>query len=184
MDIELTAYVAIISVVLSGIVSYFVSISLRNRDFKIEFYRLILNNRVDVYQQLQSSITALMIVSKEEVGDRVFHPEVVDPVSFQEMFSKLHKLQLNGSIWMSDELSHNVAVLLHFLRITFDGVDNVEERKQKAFDSYQVLQDRRKNIDRLLLKDMRELYRVRKFLRKRPSRFNQIDKKYKLNQTK
>lgn len=96
---------SVIATVLSTIINYFISVRLKRLDYKNEYYKTIIQKRLEVYQYIEEQITYLRAVMIDENDNKIYH------ALFNEGFEKAIDLQNNlimaiaYSLWIDKDTS-------------------------------------------------------------------------------
>lgn len=153
-----------IAIILSAIVSVFVSIKLKNLDYKNEYYKKILEKRLDAYKFLEAQIAVL----KSSVLDE-------DRKSYYLIFAygidKYYEFQqdlfaaLSYSMWINDETVNKMEKLNELFFNISRKINNisVEELIIIGKDNYHEIAKQRKSLEICVRNDLINLYNLKDF---------------------
>jgi hypothetical protein len=151
---------AVVSAILTGIYN----LVTKRAEYANEYYKMVLNKRIGAYEQLEHLIAAL----KTSVLD-------TDQKPYHFLFSQEDRLKCayvllmnitEHALWLTDEAFEKAQQLNYRMyRTNFEG-SAIEFGK----DNYQPIAMLREQIESRVAEDMRDLHKVRRFLRRKAKR--------------
>jgi len=155
---------SLIAGILSAIVSAIVSIKLKNLDYKNEYYKKILDKRLEAYKFLETQIAVLKSAVLDEDA-KLYH------LIFAYDEDKFHEFQQNlfaalaYSMWIND----NTVDLMEKLNGLFFGISRKfsDHDKEKmisiAKDNYHEISQLRKSLEDSVRHDLLNLHDLKNF---------------------
>lgn len=135
------------------------NLSVKNREYENEYYKLILAKRIAAYESIQKLVTGL----KSAVLDKDRQPYHL-LLSHEDCLPEAHKLLYDISsqaLWLSDDLFLQTRDLG---RLLFGAIDHEGGVVVSAKKHYQKFATFREEIERLHIRDMLSLHKVTQFL--------------------
>lgn len=158
----------LIATVLSTIVSTIVAIKLKSLDYRNEYYKKILDKRLEAYKFLETQIAIL----KSTVLDSDGHPY---HIIFSYGKDELHQFQANliaafaYGMWVhKDTLAEMENLNQIFFKVSRKtenaSVDRVIEVGKEYYDQ---IATSRKNLEKLVRSDLHNLHNLKKFMKEK-----------------
>lgn len=152
------------SSLLGGAIGAFITgrftLSVKDREYENEYYKLVLAKRIDAYESIQLLVTALKTAVLDE--DRQPYHLLL---SSEDSLPNAHKLLneiTSHSLWLSDDLflqTRDLGRLLFGAGKHEDGTIAFAKKHYQSFAKF------REEIERLHARDMLSLHKVRQFLK-------------------
>ncbi len=162
---------SLIASILSVIVSAIVSIKLKNLDYKNEYYKKILEKRLEAYKFLETQIAVLKSTVLDEDA-KAYH------LIFAYGEAKFHEFQQNlfaamaCSMWINDNTVDRMEKLNElFFKISRKVEGNDAKRVVRiGKDHYHEISDLRKSLEDSVRKDLLNLHNLKKFMKSASSK--------------
>lgn len=152
------------SSVIGGAIGAFIAgrfnLRVKDREYEIQYYKLVLAKRIAAYESIQQLVTGLKTAVLGE--DRQPHHLLF---SHEDGLPEAHKLLYEISsqaLWLSDDLFRQTRDLG---RLLFGATNHEGGTVVFAKKHYQKLATFREEIERLYIRDMLSLHEVRQFLK-------------------
>ncbi len=157
---------------ISAAVSYFISVRLKNLDFKNEYYKEILKKRLVVYEhiEIQLSILKTVVLGDDKKPYHMIFSEGED--NFFDYQKNLH-LAVNKNIWVDSDTTKSLENLNDFFYNLNTKVyqKNEAEIIEIGKQYYEKLSDLRFDLENKTKKGLYNLHNMEKAFK--PSRKNQ-----------
>lgn len=164
----MTLYVAIISfvgVLVSAFVAYITSVVVQRNNFKFDYYKTVLNKRIEAYQYIDTQLMQLRTMAINE-DNKPYHI-IFDGngKSFFEFQDKLSQAAVR-SIWFSEDMVKAASKMSGLFleisdHISGDANNNILIGKQ-YFDKIKKAQ---REVSKILVKDTGNLHDIKCFLK-------------------
>lgn len=160
---------SLISVVISTIVSTVVSFKLKHLEYRNEFYKIIINKRLNVYEHLERQLAVLKTSVFDDTDSKVYYHIFAYTESEFHEFQQNLMIAMNFSFWVCSDTQEKMKELSNvFFEISnkFDlskGKDLIKAGK----DYYLNINRIRNDLEVMFTKDMLKLYDVKSFIKKR-----------------
>jgi len=157
---------SVISGVISAIISYFFSLKIKKLDFRNEYYKTIINKRMEVYKFVENQVATLKTVV---LGDDkkpyhiIFAYGEEKFIEFQQNLSSA----ISNSIWIDDDTMKT----LESLNNLFFSLNNKVHKKTKmeietlGKEYYKKISDLRFNLENNLKRGLFDLPNVEKIFK-------------------
>ncbi len=165
--ITLIIYSSVLSAILTGLVN----IRIQNLNYKREYYKKLIERRIDAQEQILSLSNELRIQVKLDEGALCNRICATGEQHFQS-FSLLIASSVNISFWLSSELSD---IMLDFNIFLLNEItheikgNNQNERNRCLIDlgllHHEKLRDYRSKIEQQLMNDFANLANVKSFVK-------------------
>lgn len=160
----------VIATVLSTLVSTVLAIKLKSLDYRNEYYKKILDKRLEAYKFLETQIAVLKSTVLDE--DRQPYPMIF---SFGE--SEFHKFQENlfaaiaYSIWIHQDTVTEMENLNQIFFKISSRTKNVSEEKviEVGKEYYHQIATLRKKLEFFVRRDLHNLHDLKKFMKEKRS---------------
>lgn len=161
---------AVVAAIVSSIASYIINILTHKREYKDDYYKMVIAKRMDAYQYIEKQIAVLKFVVVDDKDGGKYHQLFAgDETHIIEYQSNL-RLAIANSIWLSDDMVNALNKLQsHFLIIGYKISDNIDNNTAIGKEWYQPLVSSRNEIEELLKKDLLSFHDVEVFLEKKSS---------------
>lgn len=170
---------SLIAGILSAIVSAIVSIKLKNLDYKNEYYKKILEKRLDAYKFLETQIAVLKSSVLDEDG-KGYH------LIFAYGENEYHKFQSNliaamaYSMWINDQTVDHMEKLNElFFKISRKPMKDDKEVIKLGKENYHAIAGLRKQLEDSVRQDLLNLHDLKKFkknVRSKGTRLIELEK--------
>lgn len=156
----------LVSVVLSAAVSYYVAIFLKDREYKKEYYKKVIEKRMAAYQLVENVILELQY-HKIANGLR-FHCIYADHDSYVAFVNTLQPA-VKSSMWLSVEVESRVSALNRFIydvamKYPKEVPGNLRKGGAESYDDIHRMQNLLKDFMR---RDMYHLHDAERFFKSR-----------------
>jgi len=165
---------SLIAGILSAIVSAIVSIKLKNLDYKNEYYKKILEKRLEAYKFLETQISVLKTSAIDEDG-KAYH------IIFSYGYDQFREFQQNlfaamaYSLWINKGTIDQMEKLNEiFFKISRKTSGNPEILIQLGKDNYRPIAKQRQLLEDAVRNDLLNLHNIKKFKKKSASRGTRI----------
>lgn len=161
---------SVIAAILSVIVSAFVSLKLKHLDYRNEYYKKILEKRLEAYKYVETQIAVL----KGAVLDKDGRP-------YHQMFSygedDFHKFQGNlivamaYSMWINEETTNEMENLNEIFFKISNKTNNSSPDEMVEFgkQNYNAISTARKKLEHNVRQDLLNLHDLKRFMKKKTS---------------
>ncbi len=162
-EITLILTSSVIAAILSAFVSALVSIKLKQMDYKNEYYKIIINKRLESYQFLENQIALLKGVAlgnDKKPYHMIFSYGIDDFGKFQQNLM----MAMSYSIWIEDS---TIKVMEELNDVFFSIGEKIENFTQDQIieigkDYYDVIAELRATLDNCVRKDLFNLHKIKK----------------------
>ena len=153
----------VISGMLSSLISYFVSAWLKDKDYKNEYFKIILHKRLEAYEFLENQIAVLKSIVRNENKNYnlVFSYGIDKFLNFQQ---NLH-LAMSYSYWFNENTLRKMETLNDFFFVISQQVENDQELLEIGKNKNDELSQIRTSLEICVKKDYLELYKIEIFLK-------------------
>jgi hypothetical protein len=159
------------SSVLSAILTGFVNLRIHNLNFKREYFKKIIDKRIQAQEQIEALSSQLKIQIKLDNGT-LCNSVCASGEDYFQTFCILVAASLNTSLWLSDELAGVLQDFNIFLlnEITHEiNGNSIKDRNQSLIDlgirHHEHLREFREKIEMQLMKDFATLSNVKAFIK-------------------
>lgn len=169
MNLEEIIKIVLASTVFSGIISalisYFVTIRLKNMDYKNEYFKKILDKRLNAYQYLETQIAVMKTTIMDEDGN-AYHYIFNNGKNGVIEFHKNLILAMSYSLWINDKTVKIMEDLnQHFYLIS--EIDDMEEIIKRAKRDYHKIAILRKELESAVKYDLFNLHNLNNFIKEK-----------------
>jgi len=160
-------FTVLTSAVVAAIISGAFGLRAKWNEFENDYYKYVVNRRIEAYEQLEKLILGLKTCVVGENDNRPYHLlfSSEKDEDWERAFALLGNVMSQG-LWLSDEVFSKVTEL-NYLIFHFEKPKSVIEF---AKNEYERLATLRATLERLLAIDMIELHNVKRFLRSKDTR--------------
>lgn len=157
---------SLLSAIITGIITYFVNKKILNQTYKNEYYKSILEKRLNAYQYIETQIAVLKFTIIDIDKKPYYSIFQNDCKKYLEYQQNIH-LALSHSIWLSSSMLDNVSALNQlFFTITTEITDDINSNIEIGKIYYYQISALRENIEKCLLNDFKNLHNLDNFLNK------------------
>jgi len=160
---------SLIATILSAIVSALVSIKLKQLDYKNEYYKKILDKRLDAYQFLENQIAVLKNTVLDDKDGRAYH------IIFSYGEDDFHKFQHNlflamsYSTWINNNTTEHMEKLNElFFHISLKVEANAD-LVTLGKNHYKEIASHRKKLEGCVRNDLMNLHDLKNFTKEKTS---------------
>lgn len=154
-----------IASIISAIVGYFFNVLMQKRRYKDDYYKMVINKRMETYQHIETQIQVLKLSLVDEDAQPFFMMFNGDAKFFYEAQTNL-TLATSNSLWLSQEMIDNLRQLQQdFLTIGAEITDDVNNNRIIGKKWYKKLGEDRRKVEDCLKQDLLSLYDVENFLK-------------------
>lgn len=171
------AIISLVGVALSALVAYFTSIITQKNSYRDEYYKTIIERRLDAYNFIDTQLMVMRMTVYDETDGKYYH------VFFDNESSKFFEYQRNlthatvRSIWVSAEMLEAITILSHIFYEISDSIsDDKEENIKVGKDYYDKLWIAQLNVSKALVTDIADLYDVDSFIKRKKNAYNKKSK--------
>lgn len=156
-----------IATVLSAIISTVVSIRLKSLDYRNDYYKKILDKRLEAYRFLETQIAVL----KSVVLDDDKHPFHLIFSYGNDEYEKFHVnlfAAMSNSMWISEDTvteMENLNVIFLNISRRMRTDDSGEWLIKLGKEQYNEISILRKKLERLTRRDLHDLHNLKKFIK-------------------
>lgn len=155
---------SLIAGIVSAIVSYFISVRLKNLDFRNEYYKEILKKRLTAYQYIESQIMVLKSVILDKKDNLPYH--LIFSYSDREFFDYQKNLimAINYSLWIDNKTTNileKLNELFYSLNIKTKGSTEIE-MQNIGKQYYQKISDLRFELENSTKEGLYDLHDIKK----------------------
>ena len=157
---------SLLSAIITGFITYFVNKKILNQTYKNEYYKSILEKRLNAYQYIETQIAVLKFTILDIDGKPFYQIFQNDYNKYLEYQQNIH-LVLSHSIWLSSSMIDNMSALNQlFFTITTEITDDIKYNIEIGKKYYYQISTLRENIEKCLLNDFKNLHKLDYFLNK------------------
>lgn len=158
----------VVSAVLSTLVSTVVSIKLKGLDYRNEYYKKILDKRLDAYKFLETQIAVLKSTVLDEDGYPYHQIFSYGEDGFDKFQSNLH-VAIAYSIWINGDTVTEMENLNEtFFKISRKIDDTSDEEiVNLGKKHYHEISTIRKKLEILVRRDLHNLHNLKKFMKEK-----------------
>ena len=167
LEIALTS--SLIAGTVSSLISYFFSIRLKKVEFKNNYFKEIINRRLDAYNQIDTFISHLKAVVVDEKTGEAYH--FILGQNSQKFIEAQVNLQQSilKSLWIDENTSSKLEEINYFF---FNIILEIENKKQEEIiligkKHYNKISDLRFDLENCLREDLYSLHKVEKIFKKK-----------------
>jgi hypothetical protein len=160
---------SLIATILSAIVSAFVSIKLKHLDYKNEYYKKILEKRLEAYQYLENQIAVLKNTVLDDEDGKPYH--IIFSYS-KDDFSKLQHnlfLAMSYSTWINRDTTSHIEKLNELFYHLSLKLNRNADLITLGKTHYKEIAAHRKNLEACLRKDLMNLHDLKSFSKEKTS---------------
>jgi hypothetical protein len=169
MDLSVIITTIISSSVIATILSSIISIKLKNLEFRNEYYKIVINKRLQAYEHLESIIARLKTSVLDEDDGKAYH--LIFSYTAEKYFEFIHELMITNSfdLWVNSDTKDKFGTLRNVLnQISFDFETSDEKELVKAGkDNYKRIFELRNELETLVLSDVLSLHKIDKIKSKK-----------------
>src|SRR5690554_1073629 len=147
---------SVIATLLSIPITFYVNKRLRKIDYKLEYFKKVIDKRFKVYELIEKQIENLKISIIDESDGKTYHRIFsFDDQFFIQQTEPLNSI-IGNSIWINHNTKEKVMKLSHLLsQIAFEKDNTMIEKGKKH---YWEIANLREEIEILVSKDLLTLY--------------------------
>ena len=135
----------------------------KNRDYKNDYYKMVLGKRFKVIELLESFTASLRVSSVDDGDNRLYHIAFSTKESLLDETLKTMEIK-SKSLWLTNEIND---ILVEMNQIIYLFPEENKGILQYAKDNYEKIATLREQIDCSIAKEMLNLYDIGGFLKKR-----------------
>ena len=168
--------------IISACASYAINALMQKRKYKDDYYKMVVEKRMDAYQYIETQIQVLKLTVVDNIDAKPYFMMFSgDSKLFYESQYNL-TLAASKSLWLTQEMVDNLRQLQqHFLTIGAKITDNPTNNISVGKDWYTKLVEDRCMIENCLKNDLLSLYDVKSFLKEKTEQKSVIMKIPKTN---
>lgn len=152
----------VVSGTISAIISFFVSVKLKNLDYKNEYYKKILDKRLEAYKYLEIQIAVMKTTIMDDKDGKAYHMMFSDGENKLIEFQKNLMLAMSYSLWINDSTVRIIEELNQLIYII--GEDSRRLNLiNVAKDNYNEVATLRKKLEFAVKEDLYNLHDINKF---------------------
>ena len=157
-----------VAAILSAIASYIINLLMQKRRFRDDYYKMVIEKRMETYQCIATQIQALKLTVVDDIDAKPYCMMFSgDRKMFFEGQTNL-ALVVSNSLWLSEEMIDKLRQLQQdFLTIEAKNTDNPVNNISIGKEWYTKLGEDRRIIENCLKKDLLSLYNVKSFLKQK-----------------
>lgn len=145
---------ALVTSILSSVATWLIGNQALNKSFKNDYYKLVINKRMEAYQHIDDQLKAMKITTLDDDA-KAFHSMFYGDK--KTIYANQHNLFLaraNG-IWLSNDMENALSELNQLLfKINYDITDDIDNNVALAKNYYTQVADTREKVEKQLRKDM------------------------------
>jgi hypothetical protein len=153
----------IISAGVSAVVSYYVSLFLKDKEYKNDYYKKVIDKRMAAYQYVENLILELQYYTVGNDG-RKFHPVFLDTEKYKVFFTHL-KTAVKSGIWLSNNAESQLS---HLNKVIFDAsmkadFSKVEDLIEAGKANYEIIRSMNGKLKEMLRYDLHHMHDAERF---------------------
>ncbi|MDY3338743.1 hypothetical protein PG279_06075 [Riemerella anatipestifer] len=156
----------VISGIISAIVSYIISVRLKNIDYKNEYYKKILDKRLDAYQYLENQIAVMKTTVMDDEDGKAYHFVLGKGREGVVEFHRNLLLAMSYSLWINDK-TVKVMEELNQCFYLISLIDNKNEIISRAKRDYHKIAGLRKKLEKSVKSDLFSLHNLDRFIKEK-----------------
>jgi len=160
---------SVIAAIVSAIISAIVSIKLKHLDFKNDYYKEIINKRLDAYRFLETQVAVLKSIVVDDTDDKLYHMIFSYGEKELNKFQENLFLAMSYSIWIDEKTTSN----MEKLNDTFFHISLKIEQKESLTDLgkeyYKEIAKLRKTLEKNVREDLYNMHNLKKFFKSKTS---------------
>lgn len=156
----------VISGIISALISYIISVRLKNIDYKNEYYKKILDKRLDAYKYLENQIAVMKTTVMDDEDGKAYHFIFGSGSDGVIEFHKNLVVAMSYSIWINDK----TVKIMEDLNQYFYLISSVNDEKQivsKAKRDYHKIAGLRKELEKSVKSDLFNLHNLDEFIKEK-----------------
>lgn len=158
-------YTTLISALVSAAISWLVSITLKEREYKNEYYKKIIDKRFALYESLSTLITLISVQINGKGVDRPYNIVFSSIEKYNE--AKVMQLSiLRQGVWLDSRTRNQLRELNECFRLVEESynISDITDLIKAGKHYNQFLSDVRHSLETQLRRDLKTLYDVSEFL--------------------
>ena len=150
---------SVIGVAIGAFIAGRFNLSVKDREYENEYYKLVLTKRIAAYESIQQLVTGLKtaVLDEERQPYHLLLSHEVGPIEAHKLLFEIS----SQALWLSDDLFLQTRDLG---RLLFGATNHEGGAVAFAKKHYQKLATFREEIERLHLRDILSLHKVKQFL--------------------
>lgn len=156
------------SSVLSAILTAFVNYRLTGINYKNEYYKKLLDNRLNAYQNVYQFLNLIKTLIHDEQNNTLTPYLLTNGIDQFEKVSIELIVPMKTSIWLSKDMTQTLtelSVLLNrLLNESRQHINPDEELRKIGYTYLQSFRDYRDRIEVLVKRDFKDLHNIKSFL--------------------
>jgi hypothetical protein len=167
--ITIIAGSSVLATIFSVLLSYFFNSKLKKTDFQNEYYKKVIDKRLEVYELIEYQLSLLKISIVDEKDGKSYHRIFSFDQDFMTENTNPMNLIIGKSIWINKDTKEKINKLSNLIsQITFQYDLSIEEGLKKAGKNhYWQIANLREEIELLVSNDLLSLYDFSKLERKK-----------------
>lgn len=167
-----------LSGIVSALISYIVSIRLKNIDYKNEYYKKILDKRLEAYKYLEIQIAVMKSTVIDDQDGQIYHFLFGNGSEGTIEFQKNMMLAMSYSIWINDKTVKILEELnqVFYLISEFEDTNEIIKRAKR---NYNKVSELRKSLEKSVKYDLFNLHNLNSFIKEKnnnkPRKFQYIN---------
>lgn len=157
----------VISGITSALISYFISIRLKNHDYKNEYYKKILDKRLNAYQYLETQIAVMKTTVMDEDAN-AYHYIFGEGTDGVIKFHQNLIIAMSYSLWINDKTVKIMEDLNQYFFLISE-INDKDEIVKRAKRDYNKIADLRKKLESAVKNDLFNLHNLNNFIKEKKS---------------
>ena len=153
---------SLISAGISALVAGAFALKGKQREYENAYYKMVLDRRIAAYEEIDRLVTFIKTSVIHEDG-RTFHLLFSDEETNTTCLRAVYSV-INMSLWLSDDIFRKTQELN---RIMFRTPHDEEQMLEFGKQNYKKIAELRTEIEKQRAKDLMDLHKIRKFLKKK-----------------
>ena len=159
----------VLSGIISAVVSYFVSVFLKEREYKNDYFKKVIDKRLTTYQYVENVIAEFKY-NKTRGDDRLFHIVFSDPPTFTNFYEQSVRVAIKNKIWLSADTATYLNALNDILLSSLTEhniVRTSESLTEGGRKNYELINMVIEKLENSLRHDLYHMHDVKRFFKAR-----------------
>ena len=157
---------AVVAAIVSSIASYIINILTHKREYKDDYYKMVIAKRMDAYSKVEVVILSLKKLVRDESDNCLYN--IIFNNSHEEFFAfqaQLYEIAAN-SVWLSKDMYNALSELnLLFTQIDSQVLDDGSNLLILGKQNRKKIADIRIRLEDIFRRDILSLHKIEEFLK-------------------
>lgn len=158
---------SLISGIVSAIISYYFNLKIKKLDYKNEYYKILINKRLEAYQFVENQISVLRNITFDELDNKTYHIMF----SFGEdeciNFQKNLMIAKSKGLWIDEETTNTID---EFNEIFYNINQKINNKTEIEIENigknyYKKISNLRVKLENNLREGLNDLHNIEKIFR-------------------